>query len=247
MEPLYQTKINCICCESAYMTSRVRPSFKKAIKSDTDFCGYYKAEVNPDYYVVRVCPVCGYASTENGLERLSDRQKQQYAEFLGYRWQTQEYGGERNLNQAMRTYKLALLSAQAVGEKDRVIAGILHHIAWLYRYEENWQEERRFLRFALQAYIRVYETEGSALNNAKLMFLIGELYRRTGEAADAVRWFSRVVNDKRIVDAAMIRASREQWQLIREEMELKRQSAPGDDAILAEVMAEQENSISTSA
>jgi uncharacterized protein (DUF2225 family) len=247
MEPLYQSKMECICCESMYMTSRVRPSFKKAIKTDADFCGYYKAEVNPDYYVVRVCPTCGYASTENGLDRLTDRQKQQYAEFLGFRLQPQNYGEERNLHQAMRTYKLALLSAQAVGEKDRVIAGILHHIAWLYRYENNQQEERRFLRFALQAYIRVYETEGVALNNAKLMYLIGELYRRTGEPADAVRWFSRVVNDKRIVDAAMIRASREQWQLIREEMELARHSSSDKGAFADMLAEEQDNSISTSA
>jgi uncharacterized protein (DUF2225 family) len=118
----------------------------------------------------------------------------------------------------MKVYKLALLSAQSIGEKQRVIAGILHHIAWLYRYEGNQQEEQRFMRFALQAYIKVYEEEGSELNNAKLMYLIGELNRRTGELTEAVKWFSRIVGDKRIMDAAMIRKSREQWQLIREQL-----------------------------
>ncbi|MCA0757395.1 DUF2225 domain-containing protein [Paenibacillus sp. N4] len=246
MEPLYQSKIECICCEMTFTTSRVRPSFKKATKSDSDFCGYYKSEINPDYYVVRVCPSCGYATTENGLERLSDLQKKQYHERIGSRWQRQEYGGERSVTQAMRCYKLALLSAQAVGEKDRVIAGLLHHIAWLYRYEANQHEEKRFLRFALQSYIRVYETEGVSLNNAKLMYLIGELYRRIGEENDAVRWFSRVVNDKKIVDAAMIRASREQWQLIREEAEARRLGSSGESA-LPESDNGEEKSISTSA
>lgn len=80
MEPLYQSKIKCICCEFTFMTSRVRPSFKRAVKTDTDFCGYYKPEVNPDFYVVRVCPNCGFASTENGMERLNDQQKKQYHE-----------------------------------------------------------------------------------------------------------------------------------------------------------------------
>lgn len=228
MEPLYQSKIECICCESTYMTSRVRPSFKKAVKTDTDFCGYYKTDVNPDFYVVRVCPNCGFSSTENGLERLSDLQKKQYIDKIGARWEKQDYCGERDAQQAMTCYKLALLSAQAVGEKDRVLAGILHHIAWLYRYEANQSEEKRFIRFALQAYIRVYEVEGVSLNNAKLMYIIGELNRRIGELNDAVRWFSRVVNDKKIIDAAMIRACREQWQLIREEMEAGRASSSGD-------------------
>ncbi len=228
MEPLYQSKIECICCERTYMTSKVRPSFKRAVNSDSDFCGYYKAEVNPDFYVVRVCPYCGFASTENGMGRLSDQQKTLYNDKIGFRWESRDYSGERSAKIAMVTYKLALLSAQAIGEKDRVLAGILHHIAWLYRYESNLDEEKRFLRFALQAYVRVYEAEGVALNNAKLMYLIGELNRRVGEVNDAVRWFSRVVNDKKIVDAAMIRASREQWQLIREEMEARSNQASGD-------------------
>jgi uncharacterized protein (DUF2225 family) len=246
MEPLYQSKIVCICCENTFMTSRVRPSFKRAIKTDTDFCGYYKPEVNPDFYVVRVCPNCGFASTENGVSRLNAQQIKQYQEKIGRRWQKQEYGGERSPNKAMGSYKLALLSAQAIGEKDRVIAGILHHIAWLYRYEANQIDEKRFLRFALQAYIRVYEAEGVELNNAKLMYLIGELNRRIGELNDAVRWFSRVVNDKKIVDAAMIRASREQWQFIREEMEAGRNNAPGDTS-LSDSTTLPEQTISTSA
>ena len=246
MEPLYQSKIVCICCDDTFMTSRVRPSFKRAAKTDSDFCGYYKTEVNPDYYVVRVCPNCGFASTENGMDRLNDQQKKHYHDKIGMHWQKQAFGGERSAKQAMVSYKLALLSAQAIGEKDRVIAGILHHIAWLYRYEGNQHDEKRFLRFALQAYIRVYEAEGVALNNAKLMYLIGELNRRIGEWNDAVRWFSRVVNDKKIIDAAMIRASREQWQLIREEMEAGQSNASGDNS-LSDNAARPEPTISTSA
>ncbi|WP_424767127.1 DUF2225 domain-containing protein [Paenibacillus sp. sgz302251] len=246
MEPLYQSKIECTCCEQIFMTSRVRPSFKRAIKTDADFCGYYKAEVNPDFYVVRVCPNCGFASTENGLERLNDLQKKQYMEKIGSHWKNQDFSSERSAQQAMASYKLALLSAQAVGEKDRVIAGILHHIAWLYRYEANHHEEKRFLRFALQAYVRVYESEGVSLNNAKLMYLIGELNRRIGEENEAVRWFSRVVNDKKIVDASMIRACREQWQFIREEMEARRLSSSGDES-QEDNNAQTDHTVSTSA
>ncbi|MNP73509.1 hypothetical protein D3C76_1702310 [compost metagenome] len=50
------------------------------------------------------------------------------------------------------------------------------------------------------------------------MYLIGELHRRVGDYNNAVKWFSRVINDKKIMDAAMIRASREQWAVLREDM-----------------------------
>ncbi|QJD84187.1 DUF2225 domain-containing protein [Cohnella herbarum] len=217
MEPLFQIKIDCICCDESFKTSRVRPSLKKAIKTDSDFCSYFKT-VNPDHYVVRVCPFCGFSTTENFVGKINDKQRAAYYEKVGSQWQYRDYGGERTAASAMECYKLALLTAQAIGEKDRVIAALLHHIAWLYRYEGKKDQENRFIQFAHDAYLRVYETETDSISNARLMYLIGELNNRLGNYNDAVRWFGRVIHDKKIVDAAMIRASREQWQQIREVM-----------------------------
>ncbi len=217
VEPLYQVKVTCALCETEFETSRVRPSFKKAVKTDSDFCIHYK-DINPDYYIVRVCPNCGYASTENFSERLTPQQKKAFQEKVSANWAQRDYGGERTWEDALNAYKLVLLSAQMKEEKERVIAGLLHHIAWLYREKGDGQQEARFLQFALDAYIRVYETEGGDVNNAKLMYLIGELSRRLKHYREAVRWFSRVINDKRIMDADMIRRSREQWAETRENM-----------------------------
>ncbi|MCD9023912.1 DUF2225 domain-containing protein [Cohnella silvisoli] len=217
MEPLFQIKVKCICCEASFQTSRVRPSLKKAVKTDSDFCSYFKT-VNPDFYVVRVCPFCGFATTENFNERINEKQRTAYYEKIGNQWKHRDYGRERDQAEAMESYKLSLVTAQAIGEKDRVIAALLHHIAWLYRYEGKKEQEDRFLKFAKDAYVRVYETERDSLSNARLMFLIGDLHRRLGEYNEAVRWFGRVIHDKNITDGAMIRASREQWQNIREDM-----------------------------
>ncbi|HZG57604.1 DUF2225 domain-containing protein [Paenibacillus sp.] len=219
MEPLYRTAVACLCCQRDFQTSRVRPSFKKPVKTDTDFCTYFKeGNENPEFYVVRVCPYCGFASTENFAASLTERQRAAVRDKISSTWQMRDFGNSRTIAEAMHTYKLALLSAQAIGERPRVVAGILHHIAWLYRYQGDQENEQRFLRFALQEYIRVYETEGLEVNNARLMFLIGELHRRLKEFSDAVKWFSRVINDKRITDAGMIRACRDGWATVREEM-----------------------------
>ncbi|WP_018758921.1 DUF2225 domain-containing protein [Paenibacillus terrigena] len=218
LEPLYQIKVNCIFCEMEYRTSRVRQSLKKPYKTDSDFCSHYK-EANPDFYVVRVCPNCGYASTENGTEKLTDKQRKAFAEQIQPRWVQREYGGERTWEKALETYQLALLCAQTIQDSERLIASLLQHIAWLYRYQENIEQEQRFLKFSLEAYIHVYELDGVGANNARLLYLIGELYRRVGNNHEAVKWFSRVINDKNIVDSAMIHASREQWKLLREEMQ----------------------------
>ncbi|MFB5677123.1 DUF2225 domain-containing protein [Paenibacillus terreus] len=227
MEALYTIKLNCAYCSEEYKTSRVRPSLKKAVRTDSDFCCYYKNE-NPDYYVVRICPNCGFASTEHSTDKLNDAQRERFAEKIGSRWEKRDYGGKRTWQTALEAYKLALLCAQVIGEKERVIASLLHHIAWLYRYEAMEKEELRFLGFSLESYIRVYELEGLGANNAKLLYLIGELHRRTGNFNEAVRWFSRVINDKSIMDAAMIRASREQWGVLREQMLAKNIGLPDE-------------------
>lgn len=222
LDPLYLSTTDCPCCETPFEITRVRPSFKNPSRSDTDFCGYYK-EVNPDFYVVRVCPSCGYAFSENAAKQLTDEHKALYFNEIGKYWTVQYFHGERNIQQALIAYKRALMIAQLMNEDDRLIAGLLHHIAWLYRYLENDQEEQRFLQFALEQYIVVYENEVNSGKNARLMYIIGELYKRTGQYNEAVKWFSRVVNDHSIVDAGMIRASREQWKEISELLREKRE------------------------
>ena len=157
MDPLYQKQIMCPCCRQEFHTSRVRPSLKKSIKHDSDFCTYYReGQENPDFYVVRVCPFCGFASTESSVAALNDRQRAAIQEKITSSWQLKDYGGKRGITDAMYTFKLALLCAQLIGEKPRVVAGLLHHIAWLYRHQGDMEGELRFLRYALDEYIRVF-------------------------------------------------------------------------------------------
>ncbi|MNL78852.1 hypothetical protein D3C87_2053350 [compost metagenome] len=66
------------------------------------------------------------------------------------------------------------------------------------------------------------------VNNAKLMYLMGELNRRLSRYNEAVKWFSRIINDRKIMDAGMIRASREQWVATREDMLAKRLELPDE-------------------
>lgn len=227
LEPLYTIKITCPQCDAEFKTSRVRPSMKRASRRDSDFCAYYQQE-NPDFYVVRMCPYCGFASTENSQATLTDRQRDLYMEQIGNRLIKRDMGGHRTREQALEAYKFALMCAQAIGDRERIIASFLQHIAWIHRYGGETEQELRFLRYCLDSYIKVYQIESVSGGDAKLLYLIGELHRRLGEFNEAVKWFSRVVHDKRITDSAMIRASREQWALLREQMLSKNMALPDE-------------------
>lgn len=230
VEPLYKIKVDCPQCSNTFESSRVRPSFKKTIRKDSDFCGHYRG-VNPDYYVVRVCPYCGYATTENFENKLTPQSREQFRHKIGSNWTMRDFSGERSWDNALQSYQLALLCAQIAEEKPRIIAGVLHHIAWLYREKEDEEQENKFLQFALDAYIEVFETETMDVNDARLMYMIGELHRRLKQYHDAVKWFARVVNDKRIMDAGMIKACREQWAITREDMLAEDMELPEEDII----------------
>lgn len=230
VEPLYQINVVCPMCGNDFKSSRVRPSFKKTIRKDSDFCGHYRG-VNPDYYVVRVCPYCGYATTENFENKLTPRVREKFRHKIASNWTMRDFSGERDWEQALQSYQLALLCAQMAEEKPRIIAGLLHHIAWLYREKNDTEQENKFLQFALDAYIEVFETEKMDVNDARLMYMIGELHRRLKQYHEAVKWFARVVNDKRIMDAGMIKACREQWAITREDMQAENMELPEEDMI----------------
>ncbi|WP_028546839.1 DUF2225 domain-containing protein [Paenibacillus taiwanensis] len=227
LEPLYELKATCPACDHIFVTSRVRPRFKHATQVDSDFCPHYAEEsLNPDYYVVQVCDACGCATTEHALKRWNDKQLSLFKSKVASQWKGKDYSGERSWEIALETYQLALLTAQTIGESKRVVAGLLHHIAWLYRYKQDEVQEQRYLRFALQAYIAVFEGDGSELNDARLIYIMGELYRRLGEYNDAAKCFARLIHDRGIMDAAMIRAAREQWAVMREEMTNQKLETP---------------------
>jgi len=230
--PLFTVKVDCLACEQKFQTSRVRPSFKRPIRRDADFCLHFKEpELNPDFYVVRVCPYCGFAYTENFEKKLVMKHKNRVAEKISSNWTYKDYGTSRSLNDAMTVYKLALYCGQLTEQKPRVIAGLLHHIAWLYRYQQDEEQEKRFLEYALNEYVKVYETETNAVNNARLLFLIGELNRRLKRYHEAVRFFTRVINDKSITDSGMIALCREQWLVTRQDMEAEKIEPPEEEPV----------------
>jgi len=149
LEPLYTIKIQCVCCERAYGTSRVRQSFQKGDSHDSDFCAYYKEGHNPDYMLCEL-PDCGFASTENSMAVLMKWQRKLYREKLGSKLDRTRLRRQRTWSRHAEL-QAALLCAQDSEGQERIIAGLLQHIAWLYRYKDDSEQEQRFLRYALDS------------------------------------------------------------------------------------------------
>lgn len=218
-EIYYKKKMTCDFCGSAYETTRVRNGAKKILRTDTDYCVHYRG-ANPDFYTVRVCPYCGYASTENFEEGFKLKLRQEFELKVASNWKYKDFGGVRTWEESVMTLKLALHCAQVRGEGYRIITSLLHRMAWMYRLKGDEAQEKRWLNYALDKYFDWFSNEDQGGKEAKLIFIMGELNRRLGQFTEAGRWFQKLMNDPVLgrQDPNIQKQAREQFGNMREEM-----------------------------
>lgn len=220
MTPLYDRSIKCLICEGKFTTKRIRSRFIRVEKVHSDFYTEYKdSEINPYLYEVHVCPQCGYSSTDQFSKQFAEGAQERIVEQFSRRWRPRNYGDIRTVDVAITTYKLALLCGEMKQETSIVMAGIAIRLAWMNRLSKNKQQEQRFLLIALKYYKDSYESSdflNTQMTDIRLLYLIGELHRRTGDKEEAVQFFSRVIRHRmKDLDRRVVELAREQWQKIR--------------------------------
>lgn len=219
LTPFYEKEVRCLNCEKLFHSRRVRSRFLRVQKVHPDFYVEYKdPSLNPYFYEIDVCPACGFASADTfepgfppGTKALIEQQFQQ--------WKEQDFNKERTSDEAIRALKLGVLSAVLKKEKHVVIAGLCLRLAWIYRLEDQAEEEIRFLRQALNHYQFSYEQAdfvSTQMSEMRMLYLIGELARRVGNIDEAIRYFSRVIQHKnKAFEQKLVEMAREQWYIIR--------------------------------
>jgi uncharacterized protein len=215
-DTLFAATKKCGVCDGDVNVTKVR-SRLSLVKQDSDFCTYYK-EVNPNYYVVFVCPHCGYAAQDTYFEEIPTALTR-IKDFLAGREVNVNFSGTRSCEQAITTFKLAIFFAEMSSAQPSRLAGLYLKLAWLFR-EEGRPEELIALGKAWEYYEQSFLREKMPIGNMTQLtveYLCGELLRRTGKLPEAITYLGRVVanpqakNEKRIFDMA-----REAWKEARE-------------------------------
>jgi len=232
----YSVEKECPICGEKFQLTKTRSRLIK-IKQDSDFCIHYK-EFNPYYYDIWVCSHCGYASDEKHFDTLREKEKGKIAEFLKSKTVKIEHKELRTRAEAINTYKLALFFADLIGAPESRKAGLYLKLGWLYREaaeeatetedeeaiearEAARKKEQEVLIRSLEAYDKALTTERfpiGSMTDTAATYLIGELYRRTGNEEKAIQYLSRVIGDRRArMEPKIYNLARDLWQDMRKE------------------------------
>ncbi|MDL0435240.1 MULTISPECIES: DUF2225 domain-containing protein [unclassified Niallia] len=219
IEPLYDKNCLCPLCTTSFTTKKLRSRFIKAKGFDSDFFPYYE-EHNPLLYYVNVCPACGFAFADQAEVRLNEAEKAILTEKISSQWNPQNFGESRTIRDSVKTYKLAAYAGILRHEKHILIAGLYIRLAWLYRMLEDVNEETRFMKLALSEYELSYSTgdfRGTQVSEIKTLYLAGELCRRTTKTEQAVKYFSKVIEQQsKTIEKNIISLAKDGWLKIRE-------------------------------
>ncbi|WAM33138.1 DUF2225 domain-containing protein [Caldicellulosiruptor morganii] len=217
---IYEKQLTCPVCGATVRAPFVKSSAIYVEKRDTDLCVYYKG-VNPLLYDVIVCGECGYAALNKNFGKFTKWDIESLREKVQKKWVKREIPFERTVDDAIVLYKLALITATSKKKVNKYeVAGILLRISWLYRLNQDREKELEFQKMSLQAYKDAFENdEGTQdeIDLATVMYLIGELSRRTGDLQEAKKWFSRLITSKEArSNPHILELAREQIQAIKD-------------------------------
>lgn len=214
---IYETDKECPLCANSFKVIRTRVGIK-LISMETDFRMKYEG-IDPCYYMVWVCPHCGYAAMDTCFGPLSDAEKTLLQKTLQGKRVGINLQGERTYEQALASYKLAIYFGELRKIPSSQIAGLYLKMGWLYRDKENTDLEQACLTKAVEYYRDAYRTECfpiGKMTESILRYLIANLLDRIGEYEEAAQWLGKVIGQKNQGEAKLIDMARDLWQSIKE-------------------------------
>lgn len=216
-EVFFKKKLACPLCAFRFQTLKPRQKHIIAVKSDDDFCMYYKS-VNPLFYEINVCPGCGYSFNMSSRGTVGEETKKGLSKKLAEIKKTVNYCGPRTLEDAAETFRMAIECQKLTG-LDNSGMGRLHlKLAWLNRYLNLKDREYANLDKALYHLSKSFEegTSNDLKEEMNLMFLLGQLHLILGDEKGALNWFVRITqHPERKSYPYIVNRARDTWQELR--------------------------------
>lgn len=191
MTTLHLIELTCPVCENGFRSQTVVATNAFGGKR-TDF-HERAAGMQPLPYFVHMCATCGFAGVERDFGDdvdLSDRIHERV-------WSDLAPALKRELPSGSLKYEHAAKVADWQGNDPRYLADLYLRAAWCCVDEQDSEAERFYRRKAAWRFAEALDSFDSVAQaeRAVLTYLVGELWRRIGDDAQAQQWFDRVPDE----------------------------------------------------
>lgn len=206
---LYDKTMKCPVCGTTFKTRSIRKGKTRFKGCDIDLCSHYDP-VNPEYYDVIACNVCGYAAVSSRFSRIGDKQARAIIENISQKFIPKEYPYVFDVDTAIERYKLALLNAAVKKAKAGEKAYICLKLGWLYREKEDSENEAKYLKSAIEGFNIAFTNENfpiCGIDEVTLLYIMAALNYKLGDIDESKKILGRLVVKKNIPE--MIKQSAE--------------------------------------
>lgn len=216
---LFDKRIVCPVCDNEFKVRTIKKEGHQVKNTESDLYMNYRV-INPYFYDVCLCNVCGYTAMRNDFEKIRRHEIEIIQNNISTKWTGRVYPDVYDVNIAIERYKLSLLNYTIMGAKASKKAMNCLKLSWMYREIGDEENEKIFREQALIGFKEAYFSEDCpiyGMDKYKILYLIGELNRRLGNYEEALKYFGEVIvsnmASKKVKDMAM-----DQKDLIREHL-----------------------------
>jgi len=206
---IYVKKYECPCCDNEFYDFTVRTSRVKFKRADTDLRRYFEP-FDPLYYDALQCDHCGHTVMSGFMTHVTEAQAQRVKDEITKRFQPKEYPIEYTPEIAIERMKLALFTAVVKNTRVSQQANICLKMSWVYRDAGDKAHELEYAKKALDGFVKALEKEDPpicGMSGDMVVYLVGDLYRRTGNNSEALKWLARILSsqsvDRNLKDKAL--------------------------------------------
>ena len=200
MTTLQQIELRCPICDTRFRSQAVVSTNSFGGKR-TDF-HERAAGTQPLPYLVHMCSRCGYS----GSERDFTEEAEVSPVLREHVWNELAPTLTVGIVSGSEKYEAAAKVAEWQSMEPRHVADLLLRAAWCCVDEGDSEAERYFRRKAAWGFEQALASYDALARDerAVLTYLVGELWRRVGDAKQATAWFNRVPSE-------VIDGSGQQW------------------------------------
>ena len=197
---LYAKKYTCKVCDKTFENMTIRQGKNPLVTQDTDLRPIYKF-FDSGFYDVVYCPSCGYTALTRYFNQITEKQAEELKKGLTDKHVPQTFPTVLNAEQAMRRYKMAIITALLKHAKHSEQSFVYLKTAWMYRSLGNHANEKNFLLEAYKGFLEAYANESPpicGMDEFAFCYLLADLGRRFGDFSRASTFLVRVLQSRTV-------------------------------------------------